>query len=407
MTSTETEKVERLVESPDLAGALESERFKTFLDHVPIAIAVSELVGPEVIVYANPEFERVSGIGVSALERKYWDILTGEAVDEPSGLSLVTAIVERSDRVGQFKMQGPDDPVIVDLHSNVIEDDAGTPTYRLVALVNAEPSESDPQSLEARIREKDTQLRELQHRVKNNLQMITALIRMETRNAAAGDQTGFERLAGRVASLALLYDALALSEHEGEIDLGVYLSQIATAVMASHAVEGIRLDLRVDTYPVSINVAMPTGLVVNELLTNALKHAFCGRDGGTITLHSVVDENGCRVMVADDGVGLPAGDTWPKRGRLGALIAESLKQNANAQLEVTSGPDTGTTVTPSLRRSIAIRCACLVSSRILRVGGVAAGISVAADFLGRPRFFGAAVAPAAGSPAESVPTLSR
>ena len=330
--------VERLVESPDLAGALESERFKTFLDHVPIAIAVSELRDPEVIVYANPEFERVSGLGVSALERQYWDILEGEAVDEPNGLSLVTAILERSDRVGRFKMQGSDDPVIVDLHSNVIEDDAGTPTYRLVALVSAAPSELDPQSLEARVREKDTQLRELQHRVKNNLQMITALIRMETRNAAAADQTGYERLAGRVASLALLYDALALSEHEEEIDLGVYLSQIATAVMASHAVEGIRLDLRVDTYPVSINVAMPTGLVVNELLTNALKHAFRGRDGGTITLHSVVDGNGCRVMVADDGVGLPAGETWPKRGRLGALIAESLKQNANAHLDVTSGP---------------------------------------------------------------------
>ena len=187
-TSTETEKVERLIESPDLAGALESERFKTFLDHVPIAIAVSELRDPEVIVYANPEFERVSGLGVAALERQYWDILEGEAVDEPNGLSLVTAILERSDRVGRYKMQGPDDPVIVDLHSNVIEDDAGTPTYRLVALVNAAPSELDPQSLEARVREKDTQLRELQHRVKNNLQMITALIRMETRNAATADK---------------------------------------------------------------------------------------------------------------------------------------------------------------------------------------------------------------------------
>ena len=183
--------------------------------------------------------------------------------------------------------------------------------------------------------------------------MITALIRMELRNAAAGDQTGFERLAGRVASLALLYDALALSAHEEEIDLGVYLSQIATAVMASHAVEGIRLDLRVDAYPVSINVAMPTGLVVNELLTNALKHAFRGRDGGTITLHSVVDGNGCTVMVADDGVGLPAGETWPKRGRLGALIAESLKQNANAQVNVTSEPESGTNVTITFSRSAA------------------------------------------------------
>ena len=140
VTSTETEKVSAWLKAPISPGHWKANGLQAFLDHVPIAIAVSELVDPEVIVYANPEFERVSGIGVSALERKYWDILTGEAVDEPSGLSLVTAIVERSDRVGRFKMQGPDDPVIVDLHSNVIEDDAGTPTYRLVALVNAEPS---------------------------------------------------------------------------------------------------------------------------------------------------------------------------------------------------------------------------------------------------------------------------
>ena len=65
--STDTEKVEHLIESPDLAGALETERFKTFLDHVPIAIAVSELRDPEVIVYANPEFERVSDWGCPRL----------------------------------------------------------------------------------------------------------------------------------------------------------------------------------------------------------------------------------------------------------------------------------------------------------------------------------------------------
>ena len=60
-------------------------------------------------------------------------------------------------------------------------------------------------------------------------------------------------------------------------------------------------------------------------------------------------------MVADDSVGLPAGETWPKRGRLGALIAESLKQNANAQLDVASGPDSGTTVTITFSRAAAWR----------------------------------------------------
>ncbi len=352
-SSKDKEDVERLVESPGLAGALESERFKKFLDHVPVAIAVSELRSPEVIVYANSEFERVSGLRAADLERKYWDILSGDAIEEQEGVTLVSAIVDAGSHARLFRMHGADHPVNVELHSNVIEDDDGVPTFRLVALIDAMPNEPDSETLVARVREKDTQLRELQHRVKNNLQMITALIRMETRNADPSDQDGYTRLAGRVASLAMLYDTLTLSDDDAEIDLGVYLSQIAAAVMATHAVEGITLDLRVDTYPVSVNVAMPTGLVVNELLTNSLKHAFSGRERGVITLHSEVDGNGCTIRVADDGVGLPPGETWPKRGRLGALIAESLKVNARAHFDVTSDPAIGTSVTISFKRSAA------------------------------------------------------
>ena len=219
--------------------------------------------------------------------------------------------------------------------------------------VSAHGEAEDERSAEQRVHEKDTLLRELQHRVKNNLQMITALIRMETRNATVADQKRFERLAGRVDALAILYQTLSADEQKDEVDLGVYLSQIASAVMASHAVEGIRLDMKVDTYPVSIDVAMPTGLVVNELLTNALKHAFRGRDGGTITLHSIVNGDGCRVIVADDGVGLPDGETWPKPGKLGALIARSLTENAKAQFDVRSSASEGTKVTIVFKRSAA------------------------------------------------------
>ena len=154
--------------------------------------------------------------------------------------------------------------------------------FRLVALARAgQRSRDSDEQLAQLLRDKDVALRELQHRVKNNLQMITALIRMEARNVPDGD-TGerFDRLAGRISSLAILYDLLSDEGSKNAIDLGVYLSQVASSVMQAHAVEGIRLDLKVDTWPVSINVAMPAGLVVNELMTNTLKHAFVGREGG-------------------------------------------------------------------------------------------------------------------------------
>jgi PAS domain S-box-containing protein len=354
--SDKPEQVEQLLDTPDLATALESEQFKRFLDQVPIAIAVSDITSAESVIYANPEFERLSGLSAAVLAKKNWSGLSGTGLSEPNDRTLVAAIVEETDFVGTFRLERSEDanPVVIDAYSNVIEDDNGKLCFRLVALVDVTAhGEAEKLSMEERIREKDTLLRELQHRVKNNLQMITALIRLETRNAVEPDQKRFERLAGRVDALSILYQALSADEQKDEVDLGVYLSQIASAVMSSHAVEGIRLDMTLDTYPVSINVAMPTGLVVNELLTNSLKHAFKGREGGTITLHSIVNGEGCKVTIADDGIGLPEGETWPKRGKLGALIAHSLTENAKAEFDVSSSPGQGTKVTIVLRRAAA------------------------------------------------------
>jgi two-component sensor histidine kinase len=348
------EAVEQLLDTPELATALESEQFKKFLDQVPIAIAVSDLIETERVVYANPEFEKLSGLKAASLARKNWAALAGTGIREQKDKALAECVVDETDFVGTFRLErAVDGPAVVDAYSNLIVDDEGKTCFRLVALVDVSFHGEEAPSVEERVREKDTLLRELQHRVKNNLQMITALIRLETRNAAEPDQKRFERLAGRVDALALLYQALSNDEQNDEVDLGVYLSQIASAVMASHAVEGIRLDMKVDAYPVSINVAMPTGLVVNELLTNALKHGFKGREGGTITLHSVVDGDGCRIIIADDGVGLPEGETWPKPGKLGALIARSLTENAKAQFEVKSSAGEGTKVTIVFKRSAA------------------------------------------------------
>lgn len=358
--NAKVEQVETLLATVDLADALESEQFRRFLDQVPIAIVVSEMKSPERIVYANPEFEKVSGQTLTELVGEPWSVLRGlaERRDDDRGAErrLGTAIVDSVDFVGTFRIDRPErEPAVVDAYSNVIEDDDGTPSYRLAALVDVGArGQEQREELEQRLRDKDVQLLEIQHRVKNNLQMITALTRIEARNAQGRmGSAPFDRLAGRIESIQLLY-ALFTDHGKGdEIDLGVYLSEIASSVMRAHAVEGIRLNLQVDAYPVSVNVALPTGLVVNELLTNALKHAFVGRDGGTITLHSLSDGNGCRILVADDGVGLPEGAEWPQTGKLGALIAKSLRENAKARLGVESSPGKGMRVTILFTRAAA------------------------------------------------------
>jgi two-component sensor histidine kinase len=356
--SEEAEKaaqVESLLATPDLADALDSEAFRRFLDQIPIAIVISRMKAPERIVYANPEFEKLSGQSAAALIDQPWRVLNGRVHGEETSRELGAAIVESTDFVATCKLERGDQQFsIVDVYSNVIEDDDGKPCYRLAALVDVGAHGEGREELERAVRERDTLLQEVQHRVKNNLQMITALMRMEARNARGRmDTAPFERLAGRIESIQQLYALLADRGASDEVDLGAYLSKVASSVFTSHAVEGVRLDLKVDAYPVSVNVAMPAGLVVNELMTNSLKHAFAGRDSGEITLNSLSDGDGCRVVIADNGIGLPDGVEWPERGKLSALIVQSLRENAKAKVEIESRPGEGTRTTIVFTRAAA------------------------------------------------------
>lgn len=346
MDETSTERIDQLIDTPGLADALGSERFKQFLDHLPVAIAVSAFEPPEVIVYANFEFERLLGLESAAIEGQAWLSLPGHSLPVDEGRTLGEAIPDGRDSLGHFEVLNGDSSKRFEAWSNLVEGADGKVVYRLVALVEVSTGETDREELARTVQEKDTLLRELQHRVKNNLQMITTLIRLESRKmptGASGER--FDRLAGRIEALALLYQSLSEEDREGPIDLGVYLSQIASTVMRAHAHEGIRLALQVDSWPVCVDVAMPTGLVVNELMTNALKHAFPDGAHGTITLKSLVDDKGCEVVVSDDGIGLAEGASWPQKGKMGALIVQSLRQNAKASFQVDSGPGRGTKAT--------------------------------------------------------------
>jgi two-component sensor histidine kinase len=348
MTSHDAERVEALLGTENLAEALESDRFKQFLDHVPVAIAVSALQPSEIVTYANLEFERLTGQPITDIVGKSWRALPGVAASADDDRMLSDAVKVDEEYLGQFQIEQNAGTVSVDAWSNTIEDEGGKPIFRLVALASVSGRAGSANAL----LDKDILLRELQHRVKNNLQMITALIRLEARNVpddAIGER--FDRLAGRINALAVLYDSLTRENADGAVDLGAYLGQIATAVMQAHAVEGIRLDMKLDTWPVSVNVAMPAGLVVNELLTNALKHAFAGREGGVVKLHSLINDHGCHIIVADDGVGLPEGTDWPQRGKLGAIIVQSLRQNASANIKVASSPGKGVSVTISFAKA--------------------------------------------------------
>jgi PAS domain S-box-containing protein len=343
------EQVGELLTSPELARAIESDEFKRFLDHVPIAIVISWQVKEEQrIVYANLAFEGLTGQPFAEIDGKSWSVLDAFTHEDDAKLTLGQAVLNGEDFLGTFRREtAGGKTVLAQAYASLIEGEGNTESYRIAALVDVSDRErSQREEFERKIRDKDLLLKELQHRVKNNLQLITALIRLEARAAQRGDKIDLGRLAGRIDTLSLLYQAMSMDHWRPEVDLGPYLSEIATAAVRTHAVGGIQLDLKVSYCPVSVNVAMPVGLLINELLTNSFKHAFVGRDSGTITLECFCeDEQRYRIIFADDGVGFAGDANWPQRGKLGALIVQTLRENSRQlDFKLDSVPDAGTHV---------------------------------------------------------------
>ena len=343
------EQLNDLFSSEELAKALNTEEFRHFLDHIPIAIIVSKFFrGDQRICYTNKAFESLTGNAFANCMGRGWSILAGFQGEDAAQPTLDIALAKGGEEfLGTFRLERPK-TLVVEAYAGLIENDDGSENYRIVALIDVTArARKERDAFIRQLRDKDVLLKEVQHRVKNNLQLVVALIRLEARNEYKGNKVNLPALAGRIESLQLLYQTLSADAVGNEVDLGYYLSQIASAVVSAYAVDGIRLDLKVDHAPVSINVALSVGLLVNELLTNSFKHAFADRGSGLISVECLRNEDHYTVVVADDGAGLPVGLIWPLPGKISAIIVQTFRENTGADIAVETTPDKGVRVTMS------------------------------------------------------------
>ncbi|MBB1090532.1 sensor histidine kinase [Rhodopseudomonas pseudopalustris] len=325
--------VDRILGSSKIAVAIENDRYKHLLDNVPVAVAVSRGSGDhQRVVYINKAFEGLVSLPPAEVQGQGWACLDALVNEDDPAQTLGAAIRDGEDFIGVFRPAASSARLlIVQAYAAVIESDDGIESFRIAALVDVGGRErAQIEQFETQIRERDTLMRELQHRVKNNLQLVTALVRLEARSAAEGENVALARLASRIDALTVLYRILSAENAAGsDIDLGQYLADITEAVMQANGSEGITYELSVGYCPLSVNIAMPAGLLVNEMLTNALKYAFIGRSGGRIKVICTVEGGRVSVIVSDDGGGLPEGQEWPSPRKLGALILQTLKENAH------------------------------------------------------------------------------
>lgn len=194
---------------------------------------------------------------------------------------------------------------------------------------------TERKAAEARIRqalaEKETLLRELYHRTKNNMQVISSMLGLEAFQIDdPAVQTVFSEIQSRIHSMALVHQMLYQSQDLSRINVGDYLRLLSNALLDSYGVPvgRVMLALDVDDVWMSIDAAIPCGLIVNELVSNALKYAFPGDRAGTVELSLTRLPDGDIVLgVCDDGVGVPEGFDLRRCDTLGMLTILSLAEH--------------------------------------------------------------------------------
>lgn len=197
-------------------------------------------------------------------------------------------------------------------------------------------------ALESSLNEKVGLLNEVHHRVKNNLQVITSLLRLEIRRSdQPATQHVLNDMQGRVRSMALLHESLYRTGTFASVDLADYLKKLCQQVFRSNAqpTDLVKLVMDVASVRVTLDQATPCALLANELLSNCLKHGFPnGRSGEVRVSLQCVDAQRWRLQVSDNGVGLPA-DLEQRRGSsLGLQLVSDLALQLGGQLEIGPGP---------------------------------------------------------------------
>lgn len=183
--------------------------------------------------------------------------------------------------------------------------------------------------------DKDVLLREVHHRVRNNMQLISSLLEMQAGNAQAPEaRSKLQETAWRVRSIALAQEQLHDVGNFSNVDLGDYIRSLVQVV--GNMQERIAFQVEADSIPFSLDRAVPTGLIVNELLTNSLKHAFPDdRTAGTVRVEARRGDDGTvTITISDDGVGLPSPELPEKARSLGFRLVKRLVMQAGAQITV-------------------------------------------------------------------------
>jgi PAS domain S-box-containing protein len=233
----------------------------------------------------------------------------------------------------------------VNVAASVVKDERDQPICYIISCVDITRSKRYEDQLKASLAEKEIMLREIHHRTKNNMQVISSLLKLQANQIADTSlQQVFQDCESRIQSMSLVHENLLRSDDFGHLDIQEYIRSLTSDLLASYiGEEQISFSIDVEEIPMGLDLAIPCGLILNELISNALKYAFAGKKSGIISigLHRR-SGNQIALTIHDNGTWVP--ELTGLQNTLGLKMVENL---VRYQLEGTISIDRqdGTTVT--------------------------------------------------------------
>lgn len=322
----------------DLSHRRRMERqFRQLLESAPDAMVIADASGT--IQLANSQAERLFGYAAAELIGQPVELLMPERFrgrhpnhrKDYAGAPRVRPMGSGLELFGQRK-DGSEFPI--ELSLSPLETDSGMLVSSAIRDIS-ERKRAEKLTLDS-LHEKEMLLKEVHHRVKNNLAVIASLFYLQQRDLTdPGMIRVMQESQDRVRSMAMVHESLYNSDSMAEVDFADYADNLARQLIDSYSRDGhIRLTTALAPISMSINTAVPCGLILNEIVTNAVKHAFPdGRSGNIHLSLSQPDSRTCVLEVRDDGTGLPD-DFDPAVGHsLGLHLIRSLSRQVDGVYE--------------------------------------------------------------------------
>lgn len=262
---------------------------------------------------------------------------------------LATGVAGIIGKVREFEISRKDG-IKFPINLRVTEMDTdGDPMFIGVIHDISEQKEYESQ-LKRSLHEKEILLKEIHHRVKNNLLVVSSILEMQEDCIEDSDLVPIlKESRDRIMSMALIHEKLYSSHTLAEVDFSSYLDELIDRLVATYQVEPNKIQVLKELDPVFLNVetATPLGLIVNELIANCFKHAFVGKVKGEVRVSCEKSEQGLLTLcVADDGCGLPEGFMLEQVDSLGMQLVSLLTQQLEADLQIAG--DNGTRISLTL-----------------------------------------------------------